>query len=538
MGTINTIHSYRVDLDDCPLAVQLTQPLSHQDALADVFRVTVRRGMNPVDLTGMTVTAYLTFGETRQTLPLSGIAQGSAASVTLTGDCYKLPGLFTLVMQLTDGDVRHTILRVSGLIDRTSCEEIISPGELLPALPELLEEVADMRQATADAQAAAALAQAAADNVRAATDALSRNTAPAVELEASGEVIRLTDGAARPALSLVSQISAVQKGSGDPTPDNIRPIVGWDALTLTRSGRNMLDPAALVQVQISTGETRWGMQYTRPGTYALHANVAGGDADYVYARVTDGSGAAVGDTMYLVVGSAIKAYTVTLEAGQTLTVWYVRDLDQATAAECLARTQVQVEMGSRTAYVPGQSAAITAALPETVYGGNLDWTTGVLTVTHELVTLDGGRTGYVQSVNDAGIVNVHFDYAGGWVTEGMQISHFYYLNKSAATTTEECFLAVNGSLYLRIARERLGGETWADVNAYLRAQVAAGTPVQVLHRLKEPRTVQLDPQTLALLRGENRIWSEAGVSAVGYIADTKIYIDNAVAAIAASVINA
>ena len=506
------------------------------DAQAHRWIVTVSRDGIPVDLTGWTIYGYMTRAD-NVCVPLQGAVDGPAAGVTLTDECYTVSGELRGHLQACKGDVRITLARGIWQLGKGHGDQVAS-GTLIPSLPALLAEIAAMRAATAEAETAASRAQTAADGVQATTDALSRNTAPAVELEASGEVVAISDGAARPALSLVSQINAIQTGTGDPTPDNIRPIVGWDTLTLTRTGRNMLDPAALVQVQISTGETRWGMQYARPGTYALHANVAGGDADYVYARVADGSGAAVGDTMYLVVGSAIKAYTVTLEAGQTLTVWYVRDLDQATAAECLARTQVQVEMGSRTAYVPGQSAAITAALPETVYGGSLDWTTGVLTVTHELVTLDGNRSGYVTAVNSAGFVNAHFDYSGGWVTEGMQVSHFHYLNKSIADVTEECFLAVNGSLYLRIARDRLGGETWADVNAYLRAQVTAGTPVQVLHRLKEPRTVQLDPQTLALLRGENRIWSEAGASAVGYIADTKIYIDNAVAAIAASVINA
>ena len=507
------------------------------DAGAHRWTVELTRAGQEVPLDGYTVTATMLRPD-GATVALAGVVSGSTASVELSADCYAVTGHVTAWMALSDGVNVITVAEGRWTVSPGGSDVVVDTEGVIPSLPALLAEIAAMRAATAEAETAANRAQTAADGVQAATDALSRNTAPAVELEASGEVVTISDGAARPALSLVSQISAVQKGTGDPTPDNIRPIVGWDALTLTRSGRNMLDPAAIVQVQISTDETRWGMQYTRPGTYALHANVAGGDADYVYARVTDSSGAAVGDTMYLVAGSAIKAYTVTLEAGQTLTVWYVRDLDQATAAECLARTQVQVEMGSRTAYVPGQSTDITAALPETVYGGSLDWTTGVLTVTHELVTLDGGRTGFVTTVNSAGFVNAYFDYSGGWVTEGMKVSHFHYLNKSIADVTEESFLAVDGSLYLRIARERLGGETWEDVNAYLREQVAAGTPVQVLHRLKEPRTVQLDTQTLALLRGENRIWSEAGASAVGYIADTKIYIDNAVAAIAASVINA
>lgn len=89
-----------------------------------------------------------------------------------------------------------------------------------------------------------------------------------------------------------------QAGSGDPSPNNIRPISGWNTLNVTRTGRNMLDANSLSQIQINTGETRYGMKFTKPGSYALSANVAGSDADYVYARVLDPDGNVVGDTMY------------------------------------------------------------------------------------------------------------------------------------------------------------------------------------------------------------------------------------------------
>ena len=562
MGTINTIHPYRVDLEECPLAVQLTQPLNHQDALADVFTVAVRRGMKPVDLTGMTVTAYLTFGETRQTLPLSGTVNGSTASVTLTADCYKLPGLFTLVMQLQDGEVRHTILRVCGLIDRTACDDLIASGDLLPTLSELLAEIDGMREATSAAHAASEEALAAAgdseqrttaaiadvnkalgDALDAASGAMAE-AAPAIVQEISDEIVSVPDAAARPALSLVSRIGAVQQGSGVPSPDNIRPLTGWDALSLIRTGRNMLDPAALRQVQISTGETRWGMRYARPGTYALHAGVPGGYADYVYAQVTDAAGAALGDTMHLVTTSVVRNYAVTLEAGQALTVWYVRDLDQASAAECMSRTQVQVEMGVRTAYVPGQSTAITAALPETIFGGSLDWTSGMLTVTHRHLALDGTEA-WTASIKDTADPKAYY-WTGIAPLDGNSAcdslcSHYAGATIYSGNTVQGCYVTASvpiGATVLLIRPDLSMYNTLDAWKDYLAAQAAAGTPVQVVYELATPYAIQLEPQTLALLRGDNAIWSDAGATSAAYVADTKIYIDNAVAAIAASVINA
>lgn len=50
-------------------------------------------------------------------------------------------------------------------------------------------------------------------------------------------------------------------------------------------------------------------------------------------------------------------------------------------------------------------------------------------------------------------------------------------------------------------------------------------------------TVQLTPQQMETLKGVNNIWSNAGETTVTYAADTKLYIDNKIAAIAAAIVN-
>ena len=52
--------------------------------------------------------------------------------------------------------------------------------------------------------------------------------------------------------------------------------------------------------------------------------------------------------------------------------------------------------------------------------------------------------------------------------------------------------------------------------------------------LAEPYTIQLTPQQLYTLRGINNVWSSTGATTLSYIADTKSYIDNKLAAIAAA----
>lgn len=56
--------------------------------------------------------------------------------------------------------------------------------------------------------------------------------------------------------------------------------------------------------------------------------------------------------------------------------------------------------------------------------------------------------------------------------------------------------------------------------------------------LAEPTVQQLDAQVLTLHKGCNALWSDCGDTSAIYIADTKLYIDDRLAAIAAAAINA
>ena len=52
--------------------------------------------------------------------------------------------------------------------------------------------------------------------------------------------------------------------------------------------------------------------------------------------------------------------------------------------------------------------------------------------------------------------------------------------------------------------------------AYLSAQYAAGTPVQVCYKLNTPYTIQLTPQQIAALSGVNTLYTDAnGVIVTG-----------------------
>ena len=49
----------------------------------------------------------------------------------------------------------------------------------------------------------------------------------------SGEIVSFSDGADMPAKSVIVNITPKQSGSGTPSPENVRPISGWESVNVT-----------------------------------------------------------------------------------------------------------------------------------------------------------------------------------------------------------------------------------------------------------------------------------------------------------------
>jgi len=67
--------------------------------------------------------------------------------------------------------------------------------------------------------------------------------APAIWEDASGSIAHFEDGAEdMPLRECMVQIEPVQEGTGDPSPENVRPITGWTGATISHSGEDTTDP--------------------------------------------------------------------------------------------------------------------------------------------------------------------------------------------------------------------------------------------------------------------------------------------------------
>lgn len=91
--------------------------------------VTVLRAGNPVDLTGASVSGTLKHLRSGTTVPLSGEANGSIASVILPPAAYAQPGDIEIYLTIASGDVQNCIFAATGCVFSSSTDRVADvPG--------------------------------------------------------------------------------------------------------------------------------------------------------------------------------------------------------------------------------------------------------------------------------------------------------------------------------------------------------------------------------------------------------------------------
>lgn len=196
-------------------------------------------------------------------------------------------------------------------------------------------------------------------------------------------------------LGVKSRIVAVQTGEGDPSPDNIRPIMGWNAASLTRCGKNLFsnDVNRVQQIDMKNSSggdiTRWGYVLDLPaGNYVIKGEYKENNLKYeIYALVVykdnkqHNGTPAINPLAYGILG---KATAFTVGRGEQLVIHSGSATDIANSIIRFGKLNLYIFADDgNTESVPYQGDTYTTQFPETIYGGEYDWVTGVLTVTHD-----------------------------------------------------------------------------------------------------------------------------------------------------------
>lgn len=245
---------------------------------------------------------------------------------------------------------------------------------------------------------------------------------------------------------------------------NICPISGWTGCNVWRTGKNLLPnlkyevsntSIALGQNQTTSVKTI----YLKPGTYTLSVSTNNATVGLYYRK------SVTGNTNYNMNASG-NVGRITVTEADYFSFWAYKS-DGLSIDDVLS---FQLELGlTATAYEPYSGTTLSidwTSSAGTVYGGTLDVTTGVLTVTDAQIASYNGET-----------------LPSTWIS---------------------------------------------DRDAYASGTTPT-TGAQVVYKLATPITYQLTPQEVTTLLGMNAIWADTGDCTLTYRADTKAYIDNAIA---------
>ena len=318
---------------------------------------------------------------------------------------------------------------------------------------------------------------------------------------------------------------------------NVCPISGRQSVTVTRAGVNVWDEEWEVGVINADGT---------PGSSAVNCirsknfcSLVGGETYYATCGKTDGGS----QNMYYIGASfydADKTFIGRLWVNNQIftapdNARYFK-LSTNSSTVVYGNTynhDITVNYPSTDHdYHPGTVASVEVQLGQTVYGGTVDVTSGTVTVDRAMVDL-GSLTWsnyltstkmlYMSAPSDFD-VTLDSGYARFISSEYPTITRAQVGSVSSGVGIDG-----NGN-YLFVVNNTGAWDSFTSV-AEAKATLSG---VQLCYELAQPLTVQLTPEQLTTVLGQNNVWSDADSVSVDYVADTKLYIQKAISAAVAA----
>ena len=276
---------------------------------------------------------------------------------------------------------------------------------------------------------------------------------------------------------------------------NICPISGHTEVDLLRDGKNLWN-GKYINTNFVEGNT-WSStsnSYNRAGNTAMPC-VSG----KTYSCSLDGVAVRIRyvflDINQNRIGSLQDAYTTSVAPDNAKYLqWRILDI-------CTEEPKgTQLELGSEvTSYEPYNGKSVTVQLGQTVYGGTVDLVSGELVVNRAYDSLDGTEDGWYATASGS-----KFYYENLSLIKAPQtgaISNKYpfsgmAFDSGSVTVDKSFYLQTNKRLWVR-------DTTYPDLVSFKTA--IASNPLQVCYELATPFTIQLTPQEVETLIGQNNV---------------------------------
>ena len=336
---------------------------------------------------------------------------------------------------------------------------------------------------------------------------------------ASGAIATFDTSLALPLQDCTIDINAVQEGSGTPSPDNVRPITGFSSANVSVSGVNPWDE-------------QWEL-----GTYDAEANTVIKLVDNIHIRSKNPIRVVPNHTYYmnsagknahLIVADAngnVLYRTITLNNGTFTTpadsAFVYFNMSQAYGTTYNNDISINYQ-SSDTQYHAFNGNTYPVSLGQTVYGGLLDVTTGLLTVTYAIDTFNSFTlSGY--ELNGYRMTNTlsHTPKAGyGNFLCNCFTRATSYADAVGSVKNSICYTS-SGVILLNYYKD---GSYVKDITALNSALPTEGC--KIAYELATPQTIQLTPTQISAIVGTNNVFTDTnGDTSVVYACSLKDYIE-------------
>ena len=307
------------------------------------------------------------------------------------------------------------------------------------------------------------------------------------------------------AISGTLTLSPMSLSNNNTTPwtpySNICPILGWDSLNVEQRGKNLWS----LGDKTFTGYKQYDLPVAIPaGVYTFSAVIASTDTDATTCLASFRDENAVSVTAWQFdrsVGDSRVSATVTFSRPVAKVYLYASDGFSTSSGDTASFTNIQLELGSTASdYQPynPSSRSISITLGQTVYSGTVDVVTGVVTVTMASVDL-GTLTWTRRRVTDTNYVFVS-------KIEDAPLNNYYGLCSAYPYRTywyDKSWLNTGyfGSAVNVIVKD----DSYTDAATFKTAM----SGVQLVYELATPIPIQLTPQEVESLAGDNVLFSDA-----------------------------
>lgn len=312
-------------------------------------------------------------------------------------------------------------------------------------------------------------------------------------------------------LGVTASWEPVQAGSGEPSPENIRPIKGRDSVQVERCGENLYNVNHFIGSYwvddnyhksndfVNIHSSFWA-SYKVPCNVGDTINVSGfpefGGISCVW--TSDVSG----EKYFKEAGSSqrVNASYAVPSGAQCLVLGVAGKLSMPDANY----DNAMISIGAApTAYAPYTGQTSTLTLPSTIYGGTVDAVTGEGQETWKIATIDAKKIKFSSDGNDR-FWNLPYHTADG-ATGASKIICSHFISSTFLVNEPYAFFFTQPNRLQNLF------SSVDELNDYCAAQYAAGTPVQIVYQsLKEPVPfTATGAQPIPALPGVNTIMTDA-----------------------------